>query len=188
MKSKFKCLGDYIQLVDERNVDLQVSQLLGININKTFMPSVANTSGIDLSKYKIVRKGRFACNVMHVGRDERLPVALYDEAESAMVSPAYLTFEIKNTDELIPEFLMMIFQRPEFDRYTWFISDSSVRGGLEWERFRSIKIPIPKVDTQEMVVSMYKVLERRKQINKKLKDLVTQVCPTLIGHLINDFS
>jgi type I restriction enzyme S subunit len=188
MKLKFECLGDYIQLVDERNVDLQVSQLLGININKTFMPSVANTSGIDFSKYKIVKKGIFACNVMHVGRDERLPVALYDEAESAMVSPAYLTFEIKNTDELIPEFLMMIFQRPEFDRYTWFISDSSVRGGLEWERFCSIKIPIPKVDSQEIVISMYKVLERRKKINKKLNDLVSKVCPILIEGLIDNLS
>ena len=93
MKSNFKRIGNYLQLVDERNTGLKITRLLGINITKNFMASVANTSGVDLSRYKTVKKDRFACNIMHVGRDEKLPIALYAEDEPAIVSPAYMTFE-----------------------------------------------------------------------------------------------
>jgi type I restriction enzyme S subunit len=143
MKSNYKKLGDCIQLIDERNKNLEISNLLGINISKNYMPSVANQTELDLSKYKIVRKDRFACNIMHVGRDERLPISLYSNDSPALVSPAYITFEVLDTDRLLPEYLMMVFQKPEFDRYSWYVSDSSVRGGLEWERFCEIEIPVP---------------------------------------------
>ena len=106
MKSDYKRLGDYIQLVDVRNKDMAVTRLFGININKEFMPSVANVSETDLSRYKVIKKGLFACNVMHVGRDERIPIAFYIDDEPSIISPAYVMFAIKG-DELLPEFLMM---------------------------------------------------------------------------------
>lgn len=74
MKSNYDALGNYIRLVDTRNTDFVTEQVLGINIDKYFMPSVANVIGTDLSKYKLITKGKFACYPMHVGRDERLPV------------------------------------------------------------------------------------------------------------------
>ena len=97
MKSNYDLLGNHIRLIDNRNKDLVTEQVLGINIDKFFMPSVANVIGTDLSKYKLIQKGNFACNPMHVGRDERLPVALYKDDEPAIVSPAYFMFEIKDT-------------------------------------------------------------------------------------------
>lgn len=168
----FKRLGDYIQLVDSRNKDLKVTNLLGINITKNFMPSVANVSGTDLSKYKIIQKGQFAYSAMQVGRDETIRLALYTHDEPAIISPAYLVIESKDDTELIPEYMMMWFQRPESDRYGWFISDSSVRASLEWERFCEIEIPIPINAEQRKYVALYKgLLTNQKTYEGSLTDL-----------------
>lgn len=168
----YKRIGDFIRLVSSRNSDWAITNLLGVNIYKNFMPSVANTSGVDLSKYKIIRKGQFATNIMHVNRDEILPVALYRNEEPAIVSPAYMTFEVINENELLPEFLMMEFQRPEFDRRAWTYCDSSVRGGLEWERFCEIQIPIPDIDQQRKFVALYNgLLTNQKTYEYSLADL-----------------
>jgi type I restriction enzyme S subunit len=184
MISSYKRLGDYIQLVDKRNKDLAVSNLLGINITKNFMPSVANVSGTNLSKYKIIQKGQFAYSAMQVGRDETIRLALYRNDEPAMISPAYLVIESKDENELIPEYMMMWFQRPESDRYGWFISDSSVRASLEWERFREIKIPIPDPDEQKKYVALYKgLLNNQKIYENSLEDLQL-ICDTYIENLI----
>lgn len=173
MKLNYKKIGDYIRLVDERNKNLEINNLLGINITKNYMPSIANQTDLDLSNYKIVRNKRFACNIMHVGRDERLPVSLYSNVNPALVSPAYVTFEVKDSNELLPEYLMMIFQKPEFDRYSWYVSDSSVRGGLEWERFCEIEIPIPDdIEIQRNIVNVYnELLKNQKCFEGSLNDL-----------------
>ena len=184
MKLNYKKLGDYIQLVDERNKNLEISNLLGINITKNYMPSVANQTDLDLSKYKIVRKDRFACNIMHVGRDERLPISLYSEDKPALVSPAYITFEVLDSNKLLPEYLMMIFQKPEFDRYSWYVSDSSVRGGLEWERFCEIEIPIPDdIGVQKNVVAVYNELLRNQKCYESSLDDLQLICDTFIEDL-----
>lgn len=185
MKLNYKKIGDYIKLVDERNKNFEVSNLLGINITKNYMPSVANQTDLDLSKYKIVRKGRFACNIMHVGRDERLPISLYTDDKPALVSPAYITFEVVDINELLPEYLMMIFQKPEFDRYSWYVSDSSVRGGLEWDRFCEIEIPILEdIEVQRNVVAVYnELLRNQKCYEGSLGDLHL-ICDTFIEDLV----
>ena len=180
----YKRIGNYIRLVSNRNSDWAITNLLGVNIYKKFMPSVANTSGVDLSKYKIIRKGQFATNIMHVNRDEILPVALYQKDEPAIVSPAYMTFEVIDENELLPEFLMMEFQRPEFDRRAWTYCDSSVRGGLEWERFYDIEIPIPEIDEQRKFVALYNgLLTNQKTYESSLSDLQL-ICDTYIENLI----
>jgi type I restriction enzyme S subunit len=167
-----KRIGDYIHQVNNRNRDLEVTTLFGVNMSKNFMPSVANTSGVDLSQYKVIQKGQFATNIMHVARDEVLPISLYNSDEPAIVSPAYVTFEVNDENELLPEFLMMQFQRPEFDRRAWTYCDSSVRGGLEWQRFCDIQIPIPDTDEQRKYVSLYSgLLSNQKIYEKSLADL-----------------
>lgn len=184
MKSNYKKIGDCIRLIDERNRNLEVSNLLGINITKNYMPSVANQTGLDFSKYKIVRKGRFACNIMHVGRDERFPVSLFVEEHPAIVSPAYVTFEVIDANVVLPEYLMIVFQKPEFDRYSWYVSDSSVRGGLEWERFCEIEIPIPEdIEAQKNVVAVYnELLRNQRSYENSLNDLQL-ICDTFIEDL-----
>jgi len=180
----YKRIGDYIQLVDKRNRELAVSNLLGINITKNFMPSVANTSESDLSKYKIISKGQFAYSAMQTGRDETIRLALYAAKEQAIISPAYLVFEVKDENVLLPEYIMMWFQRPESDRYGWFISDSSVRASLEWERFCDIQILIPDIDEQRKFVALYDgLLTNQKTYENSLADLQL-ICDTYIENLI----
>ncbi|HYX07261.1 MAG TPA: restriction endonuclease subunit S [Bacteroidales bacterium] len=183
-KSRFRRLGDYIQKVNNRNKDLSVSNLLGVNIFKNFMPSVANQSGLDLSKYKVIQKGQFATNLMHVNRDEVLPVALYTEDEPALVSPAYITFEVIDENELLPEFLMMEFQRPEFDRKAWTYCDSSVRGGLEWDRLCDMEIPDIDITEQRKYVALYKGLLTNQKTYENSFDDLQLICDTYIEDLI----
>jgi len=180
----YKRIGDYIRLVSNRNNNWAITNLLGVNIYKNFMPSVANTSGVDLSKYKIIQKGQFATNIMHVNRDEVLPVALYQNEESAIVSPAYMTFEVIDENVLLPEYLMMEFQRPEFDRRAWTYCDSSVRGGLEWNRFCEIEIPFPDIEEQRKFVALYNgLLSNQKTYQNSLADLQL-ICDAYIENLI----
>lgn len=179
----YKRLGDYIQLVDNRNEDLAVKNLLGININKEFMPSVANVSKKSLPKYKIIYKNQFAYSPMQVGRDETIRIALYSKNNPAIISPAYLVIEVKDTNELIPEYLMMCFQRPESDRYGWFISDSSVRASLDWERLCDIKIPVPSIDEQKKYVMLYKGLIANQKIYENSFEDLQLICDTYIENL-----
>ena len=179
----YKRIGDYIQLVDNRNENCTIRKLLGINITKNFMPSVANTSETDLSKYKVIRRNQFAYSAMQVGRDETIRLALYAEEEPAIISPAYLVIEVKDEDELLPEYMMMWFQRPESDRYGWFISDSSVRASLEWERFCEIKIPLPDLKEQRKYVALYSgLLANQKTYQNSLFDLQL-ICDAYIENL-----
>ncbi|MCB0734259.1 MAG: restriction endonuclease subunit S [Flavobacteriales bacterium] len=180
----YKGLGDYIQLVDNRNTDLAVTNLLGINITKSFMPSVANVSGTDLSKYKVIRKGQFAYSAMQVGRDETIRIALYTYDEPAIISPAYSVIEVIDEKELIPEYMMMWFERPESDRYGWFISDSSVRASLDYDRLCDIEIPIPDITEQRKYVALYKgLLANQRTYESSLEDLQL-ICDTYIEDLI----
>lgn len=191
MKSNYDALGNYIRLVDTRNTDLVTEQVLGINIDKYFMPSVANVIGTDLSKYKLITKGKFACNPMHVGRDERLPVALYTEDEPAIVSPAYFMFEIIDNSILNEDYLMMWFRRPEFDRLCWLRTDGSVRGGITWDDICRMKVPVPPLDEQIEIVQSYQAITDRIALKKQINDNLVAVGTTSIqknvgrGALIN---
>ena len=177
-------LSELVQLVDNRNKDNTIKNLLGINVDKVFMPSKGNVGETDLSKYKIVQKEQFAYSAMQVGRDETVRVVLYSFDEPAIISPAYLVFEVIDKQVVLPEFLMLWFYRPEFNRYGWFISDSSVRASLEWERFKEIKIPIPDIKVQEAIVTIYHTLETRKRINEQLKNTIKPLCPVLIRGVV----
>ena len=170
MKSNYDILGNHIRLIDTRNRESITDRVLGINIDKFFMPSVANVIGTDLSKYKLITKGKFACNPMHVGRDERLPVALYDEEEPAIVSPAYFMFEVVDNSILNEDYLMMWFRRPEFDRICWLHTDGSVRGGITWDDICRLELPIPPIENQLEIVNIYKAITERIALKQKIND------------------
>ncbi len=161
-------LGDCIHPIDVRNRDMISDKPMGINIDKYFMPSVANVVGTDLSNYKVVEKNQFACNLMHVGRDERLPVAILEQDAPIIVSPAYYVFEIKPDISLMPSFLMLWFKRPEFDRNAWFYTDADVRGGLDRDSFLDMSIPIPSIDEQRRIVAEYQAVDKRIISNEAL--------------------
>jgi len=175
MKLNYDILGNHIRLIDTRNRESITDRVLGINIDKFFMPSVANVIGTDLSKYKLITKGKFACNPMHVGRDERLPVALYDEEEPAIVSPAYFMFEVVDNSILNEDYLMMWFRRPEFDRICWLHTDGSVRGGITWDDICRLELPIPPIEKQLEIVNSYKAITERIALKQKINDNLVAV-------------
>ena len=175
MKSNYDVLGNYIRLIDIRNKDNVTNKVMGINIDKFFMPSVANVIGTDLNKYKLITKGKFACNPMHVGRDERLPVALYEEDEPALVSPAYFMFEIIDNTVLDENYLMMWFRRAEFDRICWLHTDGSVRGGITWDDICRMELPVPDIRKQREIVNSYKVISDRIELKQKINDNLVDV-------------
>ena len=176
MKSNYEPLGKHIQLVDYRNSEEVTSTVLGISIDKEFIPSVANVIGTDLSRYKLISKGLFACNPMHVGRDERLPIALYEKDSAAIVSPAYFMFEIIDRDVLNEEYLMMWFRRPEFDRECWFMTDGSVRGGITWDDLCRIKLPVPSYARQCEIVESYRAITNRIALKRAENDNLAAQC------------
>ena len=188
MKSNYEPLGKHIRLVDCRNSEEVTSTVLGISIDKEFMPSVANVIGTDLSRYKLISKGLFACNPMHVGRDERLPIALYEKDNAAIVSPAYFMFEIIDRDVLNEEYLMMWFRRPEFDRECWFMTDGSVRGGITWDDLCRIKLPVPSYARQCEIVESYRAITNRIALKRAENDNLDSTMQAIYKNYFVDFT
>lgn len=168
MRSNYKKIGNFIQLVDERNKDLEVKTLLGLSISKKFIPSVANTVGTDMANYKIIRKNQFACSIMQVRRDKKMPVALLQKFDEAIISQAYPVFEVIDKKSLLPEYLMMWMTRSEFDRHACFLAVGGVRGSLEWEDFCNMELPIPSIEKQREIVKEYNVIVDRIKLNEDL--------------------
>ena len=165
---EYKRLGDYIRPVDVRNRELKVKNLLGLSMSKKFRPSTSNIVGVDLSIYKVVNKNVFAFDPMSVIRVHKVPIALNDSEIPIIVSPAYFTFECKDSNELDPRYLMMWFQRTEFDRYADFKSDSAIRGGYNWDELCDTIIHVPSIDRQREIVSEYETLSNRIRLNEQM--------------------
>lgn len=187
MKSDYKRIGDCVKQTNAKNTKGEFDVLLGINIDKFFMPSVANVVGTDLTKYKIVKKNQFACNRMHVGRDYRIPIAMSQSETPFIVSPAYTVFQVKESAGLLPEYLMMWFMRPEFDRECWFHTDADVRGGLPWELFCDIELPIPHPNKQREIVVEYNTVVNRIKLNEQLNQKLEETAQALYKHWFVDF-
>jgi type I restriction-modification system DNA methylase subunit len=178
-------IGNCIEPIDERNTANKKIEVCGINKTKSFMPTVADMTGVDISKYKIVKKGQFAFSGMQTGRDECIRIALYEGDDPILISPAYTTFKLI-TDKVLPEYLLLFFKRSEMDRYGWFISDSSVRANLDWPRFLAIKFPLPDIDIQRAIVNIYNCAEEAKRIAEEADRLSKEICPALMQHLIHN--
>ena len=165
--AEYKRLGDYIKEVNVRNRELKVTKLVGLTIDKAFIPSVANVIGTDLSNYKVIRKEQFACSLMQVSRDGKMPVAMFEEDE-AIMSPAYPMFEVIDKTVLMPQYLMMWFSRSEFDREASYYAVGGVRGSLTWEDFCNMQLPIPSITRQREIVSEYETLTNRIRLNNQM--------------------
>lgn len=171
MKDNYKCLGDYIQIVDNRNKDLKITNLLGVSIEKRFIPSIANIVGTDLSSYKIVRTGQFAYGPVTSRNGEKISIA-YLSDNDCIISSSYTVFEVIDKETLNPEYLMLWFSRPEFDRYARYRSHGSVREIFDWTELCMVELPVPPMEEQLKVVKAYKAItdriELKKQINNNL--------------------
>ena len=184
-KAKKKNIGSILKEVDCRNANGSITNIQGINITKQFMPSVANTNGVDISKYKVVNKGQFAFSGMQTGRDGCIRIALFDKNEPIIISPAYAVLEVID-DNVLAEYVMMWFSRKEVDRLGWFMSDGSIRTNLDMDRFYEIEIPVPDLDVQKSIVEIYYAYNVRRDIKEKLKAQIKDICPILIKGSIEE--
>lgn len=166
-RSSYKRLGDYIQPVDIRNKECTVETLLGVSNAKVFMPSIANTIGTDMSNYKVITKGQFVYISDTSRRGDKISIALMEE-EEAIVSQAYTVFEVVDKSELLPDYLMMWFRRPEFDRYARFKSHGSAREIFDWEEMCEVRLPIPDIEEQREIVAQYEAITRRIALNERI--------------------
>lgn len=180
----YKRLGDYIQLVDNRNKDLKVKNLLGVSIQKKFIQSIANTTNTDMSVYRIIKKNQFAFSPVTSRNGEKITIALLKEEKEAILSPAYQVFEVIDETEVLPEYIFIWFNRSEFDRYTRFNSWGSARETFNWEDLCNVEIPIPDIDEQRKYVALYKgLLTNQKTYENSFEDLQL-ICDTYIEALI----
>lgn len=184
--STYKRLGDYIREVDIRNRDLAVTKLLGVSISKEFIPSIANTIGTDMSTYKIVEPSQFAYGPVTSRNGDKVSIALLGGNDSAIISQAYTVFEVKDKEELLPEYLMMWFRRPEFDRYARFHSHGSAREIFDWSGMCDVMLPIPSIEHQQKIVAEYETLSRRIAINKKMIARLEETAQTLYRKMFVD--
>ncbi len=180
-------LGDYIEQCDVRNTTGHDYPVLGVNRNKEFMPTVANMDDVDTRKYKIISKRQFVFSGMQTGRDVCIRIGLYDQDIPALMSPAYTIFVVKDPLILLPEFLFLYFNRFEMDRYGWFISDSSIRSNLDWNRFLEIKIPLPDIDEQRKIVSVWKGLRDLKVQNEVIAEPLFELCQSYLKQLKEEY-
>ena len=169
MKEGYRLLGDFIQPVDERNRDLKVDYLLGVSISKQFIPSIANIVGTDLSSYKIVRTGQFAYGPVTSRNGEKISIALLRDKD-CIISSSYTVFEVVNKNALDPEYLMLWFNRPEFDRYARYMSHGSVREIFDWDELRKVELPVPSIDKQRSIVKAYQTITERIELKRRIND------------------
>ncbi len=180
-----KLLGDYIQQSDERNTDLEIDNLLGISVNKIFIPTKSKKERLNLSNYKVVRPRQFGYVSVTSRNGEKISIAILD-GEVGLISSTYTVFEVKDTKELLPEYLYLFFQRTEFDRYARFNSWGSARETFDWAEMCNVKLPIPDIKIQEAIVTIYHTLETRKRINEQLKASIKPLCPVLMRGVVEE--
>lgn len=177
MRSNYKTLGNYIQMVDERNRGGEIDYLLGVSINKQFIPSIANIVGTDLSNYKIVRTGQFAYGPVTSRNGEKISIALLRDKD-CIISSSYTVFEVINKEELDPEYLILWFSRPEFDRYARYMSHGSVREIFGWDEMCKVELPIPPIEKQRSIVKAYQTITDRIALKRKINENLTKQCCT----------
>lgn len=184
--NEYKRLGDYIREVNVRNRDLKVTNLLGVSISKDFIPSIANTIGTDMETYKVVQRRQFAYGPVTSRNGDKVSIALLHEYEEAIISQAYIVFEVIDCEQLLPEYLMMWFCRPEFDRYARFHSHGSAREIFDWDELCDVRLPIPSIERQREIVAEYETLTRRIRLNEQIIQNLETTAQTLYRKMFVD--
>ena len=170
MKEGYRLLGDFIRQVDVRNTDGKEENLLGVSVQKVFIPSIANTVGTDFTKYKVVKRGQFTYIPDTSRRGDKIGIALLTDYDEGLVSNIYTVFEVKDENELLPEYLMLWFSRPEFDRYARFKSHGSVREIMDWDEMCKVELPVPPIDKQRSIVKAYQTITERIDLKRRIND------------------
>ena len=184
LRRKMPCekIGPYISEQAIRNTDLRNNRVQGVNSSGEFGETRADTNGLDFSNYKIVKTGQFAYNPSRINLGS---IALLRD-DSCIVSPMYIVFKVSNLQKVLPEYLMLWFERKEFQRSTLFYAMGSVRDTFSFDLMEEVQIPIPDIEVQKSITEVYSVYIMRKKINEQLKAQIKDICPILIKGSLED--
>ena len=188
MKEGYRLLGDFIRQVDVRNTDGKEENLLGVSVQKMFIPSIANTVGTDFTKYKVVKRGQFTYIPDTSRRGDKIGIALLTDYDEGLVSNIYTVFEVKDENELLPEYLMLWFSRPEFDRYARFKSHGSVREIMDWDEMCKVELPVPSIDKQRSIVKAYQTITERIDLKRRINDNLDSTMQAIYKNYFVDFT
>lgn len=188
MKEGYRLLGDFIRQVDVRNTDGKEENLLGVSVQKMFIPSIANTVGTDFTKYKVVKRGQFTYIPDTSRRGDKIGIALLTDYDEGLVSNIYTVFEVKDENELLPEYLMLWFSRPEFDRYARFKSHGSVREIMDWDEMCKVELPVPSIDKQRSIVKAYQTITERIELKRRINDNLDSTMQAIYKNYFVDFT
>ena len=188
MKEGYRRLGDFIRQVDVRNTDGKEENLLGVSVQKMFIPSIANTVGTDFTKYKVVKRGQFTYIPDTSRRGDKIGIALLTDYDEGLVSNIYTVFEVKDENELLPEYLMLWFSRPEFDRYARFKSHGSVREIMDWDEMCKVELPVPSIEKQRSIVKAYNTITDRIELKRKINDNLDSTMQAIYKNYFVDFT
>lgn len=179
-------IGPYIKEIDIRNNEGKETNLLGVSVNKNFMPSIANTIGTDWTKYKIIKKNQFCYIPDTSRRGDKIGIALLKEYDEALVSQAYTVFSVDKST-ILPEYLMLWFRRNEFDRYARFHSHGSVREIFDWHKLSNVELPLPSIEEQQKIVEEYNSITERIAVKEAINNnLFEQMKSFFKIHIINN--
>ena len=187
MKEGYRLLGDFIRQVDVRNTDGKEENLFGVSVQKMFIPSIANTVGTDFTKYKVVKRGQFTYIPDTSRRGDKIGIALLTDYDEGLVSNIYTVFEVKDENELLPEYLMLWFSRPEFDRYARFKSHGSVREIMDWDEMCKVELPVPSIDKQRSIVKAYQTITERIELKRRINDNLAKTIKAVFKSWFLDF-
>lgn len=185
LRRKMPCepIGPYIDAVTESNMNKEYKIVQGVESSGSFIDTRANMQGVDISNYTIVRKHNIAYNPSRINLGS---IALYNNNDPCIVSPMYSVFKVLDIEKIIPEYLMLWFERKEFHRYTWYYAAGSVRDTFDFNLMQEVQIPLPKKEIQQDIVNIFSVYNARKKINERLKTQIKDICPILIKGSIEE--
>jgi len=171
--TKYK-LGELLRLCDERNSDsiYTLADVKGISIQKVFIETKADMTGVSLKPYILVKPDSFAYVTVTSRNGEKITIAHNDTENTYIVSSSYVVFDVARNDVILSDYLFMYFNRPEFDRYARFNSWGSARETFSWEDLCDIDIELPSIEIQRKYVDIYNaILANQRSYERGLEDL-----------------
>lgn len=180
LKHNIPCevIGPYLKREDIRNGKNGSKNVMGVSTTKEFREPTSKVNKDELSNYKIVKPRQIS--FVQTTHNEKVFCNAFNDTDKDIVVTS--VNEVFSVDEeiVLPEYLVMFFNRPEFDRYARFHSWGSARETFTWDDLIKVKIPIASKNVQQSIVNVYKIYKERKSINVKLKSQIKDICPILI--------
>ena len=175
-------IGPYIELIETTNGNLHydLSAVRGVSIEKKFIETKADMTGVNLAPYLVVQPNEFAYVTVTSRNGGKISIALNNSNDTYICSSSYVAFRSKDDEVLLPKYLMLFLSRAEFNRYARFNSWGSARETFDWDELRNVQIPIPDIQVQKAIAEVFTVYNMRKQINEQLKAQIKGICPFLI--------